>query len=452
MKNARCKVQNRRLPRANAVTGHDPRVCAHRFALCILQFAFFISAFVVRPAAAKPADGLIASPEPGWPQFRGPRRDGVSEEKGLLPVWPAGGPRLLWKASGLGTGWSSPIVTRGRVFVTGEAGDALVITALDLDGRQRWQARNGLAWKGQYPGARSSCAYSQGRLYHMNAHGRVACLDARTGAEVWAVDALERFGGRNITWGLSESVLVDGPRVILTPGGTKALMVALDKRTGATVWQTEPIEGEQAAYASPILLRWGGRRFVAGCSSRHGIGVDAETGKLAWQVPLETQFHANVAGPAYADGSVFYVAPDGPNGARYRLAAAGSEVSAEAMWHTPLDSLTGGVIVVGGCLYGSGYRKDQSWRCLDWETGQTRYSLPDLAKGAALYADGRLYVLAEDGTAALLHPTPAGFEVAGRFQLAPARGRDAWAHPVVLDGRLYLRYHDTLWCYDVRRR
>ncbi|MBE3070378.1 MAG: PQQ-like beta-propeller repeat protein, partial [Planctomycetes bacterium] len=150
------------------------------------------------------ADGLIASPEAGWPQWRGPRRDGVSLETGLLQAWPEGGPRLLWTASGLGRGWSSPIITGGRIYITGEVGDDLRIFALDLEGKKVWDVANGAAWKDPHPGARATCAYSDGRLYHMNAHGRVACLDAADGREVWAADVLERFAGRQLTWALSE--------------------------------------------------------------------------------------------------------------------------------------------------------------------------------------------------------------------------------------------------------
>ena len=421
-----------------------------RAAILLAVAAVALGVFPPNRVAGAPKEGLIASPERGWPQWRGPRRDGVSEEKGLLPAWPAEGPRLLWKAEGIGNGWSCPIIAGDRLFVTGEIGEDLAITAFDLKGRQLWQVKNGGAWKGQYPGARACCAYSQGRLYHMNAHGRVACLDARTGAEVWAVNILERFEGKNITWGLSECLLVDGRRVIVTPGGAKAAMAALDTRTGETVWATPPVEGDDPAYASPILFRWGGRRILAGCSSRHGLGVDADTGKLLWTVPLETQYRANVASPVYADGGVFFCAPDGPAGARYRLSPDGTGV--EPLWRTTLDSLTGGVLVVGGFLYGSEHRRTQSWRCVDWATGETRYSLKGLTKGAATYADGRLYCLAEDGTVALLQPDPAGFQTAGRFSLVTAKGRDAWAHPVILAGRLYLRYHGTLWCFDVRQQ
>ena len=154
--------------------------------------------------AVAAADGLIASPEPGWPQWRGPRRDGISEEKGLLGSWPEGGPKLLWKVDGLGKGWSSPVVAGGRLYVTGDVHDDLVVFAFDTGGAMQWRSENGKAWKRSFPGARAPCALSEGRLYHLNAHGRLACLEAASGKELWAFNILERFDGKNITWALSE--------------------------------------------------------------------------------------------------------------------------------------------------------------------------------------------------------------------------------------------------------
>jgi outer membrane protein assembly factor BamB len=209
-------------------------------ATIIVSAVAIAAAFVATPAFAaeapgKHAPGLVASPEADWPQWRGKYRDGISDETGLLQSWPEGGPRLLWKTSGLGKGWSSPIIVGGTIYITGDVGDACTVFAFDLDGKPRWQAANGAAWRGSYPGARAACAYSEGRLYHMNAHGRVACLEAATGKELWAVNVLETFEAKNITWAMAECLLVDGPRLVVTPGGKKAMMAALDKITGKTV-------------------------------------------------------------------------------------------------------------------------------------------------------------------------------------------------------------------------
>ena len=402
------------------------------------------------PVFADLSNGLIASEEQGWPQWRGPRRDGISDEKGLLSNWPQGGPRLLWKVEGLGTGWSSPIVVAERLYVTGDVGNDLVVFAFDRGGTEQWRVKNGKAWKGPYPGARACCAFSEGRLYHLNAHGRLACLDAGSSQELWAVNILERFSARNITWALSECLLVDGSRVIVTPSGKKALMAALDKRNGRTVWTTEPLAQDRTSHSSPILFRYAGRRVIANCSSAHGFGVNADTGKLLWTVPLRNPHGVNTATPVYGSGSVFYVTPYAELGRLYYLRANQQGIAAEHIWTSPLDTVTGGAVLVDGTLFAAGYKESKWWFGVDWQTGQTKYDLKDLTTGAAIYADGRLYCLDESGTVALLKPGNEGLDIVGRFRLVTRRVRDAWAHPVVHDGRLYLRYHDTLWCYDVK--
>jgi len=416
-----------------------------------LALSTLVPSTVIRGAeAASPlGDGLVASPEPGWPQWRGPRRDGVSDETKLLAEWPSDGPKLVWKIEGLGTGWSSPIIARERLYVTGDVGDDLTVLAFDLTGRPTWRAKNGEAWKGPYPGARACCAYSQGRVYHMNAHGRVACLDAATGNELWAVDVLEQFGGRNIMWAVSECLLIDGDRVIVTPGGTKALMAALDKQTGRTLWTTEPLDDDSASHSSPILFRYDGRRMIVNCSSAHGFGVDADTGELLWTVPLRNPHGVNVSTPVYDSGRVFFVTPYAEHGRQYRLQADGNSISVEHVWTSTIDSVTSAGVLVDGTLFAAGYRECKWWLGIDWQSGRTKYELKDLTIGAAIYADGRLYCLDERGTAALLKPTVGGLGIVGRFPLVSGRVNDAWAHPVLLDGRLYLRYHDSLWCYDV---
>lgn len=404
----------------------------------------------VRSGADAAEEGLIASPEPGWPQWRGPRRDAISHETGLLPAWPADGPRLLWKADGLGRGWSSPIVVHERVYVTGDVGDDLVVFAFDLHGRLLWQAKNGAAWQGSFPGARACCAYSQGCLYHLNAHGRLACLDAADGREAWAVDVLKRFHAENITWAISECLLIDGPRVIVTPGGPQTLVAALDKQTGQTVWTSKPLDGERTSYSSPILFRYAGRRLIANCSEGHGFGLDADRGQLLWSVPLKNVHATNVSTPLYGDGRVYYVTPYAEEGRAYRLRAEGDRIAAEQAWHSPLDTVTGSGVLVGDTLFAAGYRRNKLWLGVDWATGRTKFEQPAFTTGAAVHADGRLYVWDEAGTAGMLKPDSSGLQAAGRFRPVTGRVRDAWAHPVLLDGRLYLRYHDTLWCYDVK--
>ena len=419
--------------------------------LLLVYCLLAVSVTIFIPASLNAADGLIASPEPDWPQWRGPRRDGISNEKGLLQSWPKNGPKLLWKVDDLGKGWSSPIVVNNRLYITGDVGKDLVVFAFDTKGRPIWKVKNGKYWKNPYPGARATCAFSEGKVYNLNAHGRLACLDAASGDEIWTVNILERFDAKNITWALSECLLIDGQRVIVTPGGKKALMAALDKRNGRIIWTTEPLVNDNTSHSSPILFRYAGRRLIANCSSAHGFGVDADTGKLLWTVPLRNPHGVNASTPVYGSGSVFYVTPYAENGRLYKLIADGQSVAAEHVWTSPLDTVTGGAVLVDGTLFAAGYRKPKWWFGLDWQTGETKYELQSLTTGAAIYADGRLYCLDESGAVALLKWGNNGLETVGRFRLFEKKTRDAWAHPVLLDGRLYLRYHDTLWCYDVKR-
>lgn len=409
---------------------------------------------------AAPSARLIASPEAGWPQFRGPRRDGVSDERGLLESWPEGGPTKLWAVEGLGRGFSSPIIADGRIYLTGDIGEELHLVALDLQGRRLWQAKNGASWKDPYPGTRGSVTFSGGLLFHENAHGRVACFDAATGQELWAVNVLERFGGQNITWGLSECLLVDEQAVYVTAGGSEALLVALEKRTGNVLWKSEGLrdsEGERAtespSYVSPILVQFGDRRLVVGCSLRHLFCADAQTGALQWTRRFPTTYNVISMMPALVGDGIFMTAPHGKGGRLFRLTpptAPGAPVGAEDRWSTRLDTLQGSVVQVNGKLIGSFYGGRKGWAAVDPQNGEVLYTAPDLVKGSPLVADGRIYALCEDGWMLLLEAGEKQFEVKGRFRLADAAPRDAWAHPVIHDGRLYLRYHEMLTCYEVR--
>ncbi|MDQ3621841.1 MAG: PQQ-binding-like beta-propeller repeat protein [Verrucomicrobiota bacterium] len=409
--------------------------------------------------AAAPGAQIIASPEPDWPQFRGPRRDGVSDERGLLQTWPEGGPKVLWSTGKLGRGYSSPVIVRDRIFITGEVEGELRLFALDRQGQPAWNVAHGGAWMNPYPGARATPTYSDGKLYLMNAHGRIGCFDAGTGREKWSVEVLERFGGKNITWGLSECLLVDDRAVYVTAGGSKALLVALDKENGSVLWQSAPLADtagdgsvENASYVSPVLVRFAGRRLLVGCSLRHLYCADADTGTIQWTRRFPTAYGVISIMPALVGNGVFMTAPHGKDGALFLLQppdGPGAKVGATEGWTTTLDTLQGCVLSVGNKIVGSFYGGRKGWAAVSAATGAILYQSSDLVKGAPLLADGRLYALCEDGWMRLLEAGDQQFHEHGRFRLAEAK-RDAWAHPVVFDGRLYLRYHETLTSYDVR--
>lgn len=407
-------------------------------------------------AADVPAGRLVASPEKGWPQWRGPRRDGVCDETGLLPAWPKSGPKLLWKITGMGKGYASPIVVGSRVYMPGDVGETLTIFALDPDGKIVWQAAGGKAWKRSHRGSRASCAYSAGHIYHMNGHGRVTCLDAKTGKEVWAVDTMKRFGAKVPYFGLSECLLVDGLRVIVTPGGAKGLMAALDKTDGKTLWTSSltAMTGkppETAGYSSPILIEFGGKRMIVAISSHRVFAVDAATGETLWTHSVRLIGSACSTLPVFWKDSIFTTNAGREDQDLYRLRIAPSGKAVEQIWAQPLCNSHSSIVCAEGTLYLSTARKIKGYAQVDPATGKTKALLPPLRTACATWADGRLYVLSQEGRTFLLKPSEGTFETCGQFQLV-GKAKDAWAHPVICHGRLYLRYHDTLFCYDVQAK
>lgn len=389
----------------------------------------------------------VRSTEPDWPQWRGPRRDGVCEETGLLPSWPTGGPKCPWTAAGIGKGYSSPIVANETIYITGDKGDKLSISALGLDGSSRWETTSGASWTRSHPGSRASCTYDDGQLYHMNAHGRVACLDADTGREVWSVNALDRFDGKNITWGISESLLVYKDRVFVTPAGAKGLVAALDKRTGATIWATPPLAGEAPSYASPILIAVGKRHILVTAGARYAFAVDADTGELCWHTRHMDPEKTIVSTPVLLNNRLVFTNVSRRFGATYSVRADGG--TGERAWSAELSVGHGGLVGVDNRVVGaSGRGVVKGWMAIDPDSGSVT-ALSEMRPGSVVYADERYYCLLERGTMTLQKLTDDGFRMTGSFEFSEEN--DVWAHPVICQGRLYLRYHDTLFCYDIRR-
>ncbi len=403
---------------------------------------------------------LIASSEPDWPQFRGPRRDGRSEERGLRQTWPPAGPPKLWSIGGLGRGYSSPIIVNGKIYITGDTEAELQVFCLDDAGQKElWKAKAGLPWKHPYPGARATPTYSDGRIFLQNAHGEVRAFEAETGKILWQADLFQRFGGANITWGMSECLVADDQALYATAGGREGLVVALNKKTGETLWKSAPLpvsdtdpSPENASYVSPILFEFAGRRLLAGCSLRHLFCVDAKTGSIQWTHPIPTAYSVLAMMPVLVDDGIFMTAPHGKPGSFLRLLGpdgADGKVGFERRWETALDTCQGGVVYDEGKLIGSFYPGRKGWAAVDAESGKILYRAEDIVKGAVLYADERLYVLSENGWMRLLEAEDDQFTIRGEFRLAQA-ANDAWAHPVILSHRLYLRYQEELHCFDVK--
>ncbi|MQA30344.1 MAG: PQQ-binding-like beta-propeller repeat protein [Luteitalea sp.] len=408
-----------------------------------------------RSAAIVTAAGLAAAVPQAqapldWPQWRGPDRSGISRESTLLTQWPAAGPPVVWSATNLGAGYGSISVSGERVFVQGMRNRQSTVTSLNrADGRVVWQKAVGAAASNDRgPGPRSTPSVDGDRLYVLTENGDLACLRVTEGSVVWQRNVLKEFGGRNIPWLISESPLVDGARVIVSPGGRNAGMVALDKMSGATVWTTKELSDE-AGYASPIVADVQGVRTVMTMTAEAGVGVRAADGKLMWRYRQAANNTANTTTPVYADDKVFYTSAYGTGGALLGLKAESGEIRAQEIYFTrDMQNHHGGVVLVNGYLYGY---NNSILTCLDFATGKMMWRDRSVGKGAVSYADGHLYILSEDNVVGLVQAAPGGYRERGRFRIAD-QGAPSWAHPVVSGARLYIRNQGTLASYDVKAR
>ncbi|MEW6358282.1 MAG: PQQ-binding-like beta-propeller repeat protein [Planctomycetota bacterium] len=417
----------------------------------ILRLRAIIVLFVFVNILLPPCRSVRGDGPSEWPQFHGPRRDNKSDETGLLKQWPPGGPTLLWTARGLGHGYSTVAISGGMIYTTGSIVDVTALTALDLNGKVVWTTKNGPAYKRQYPGTRGTPTLDGDRLYHENADGDVVCLDAKTGKTVWGLNILEKFGGRNVHWGMAESLLIDGKNLICSPGGEEAAVVALDKMTGETVWVCKGA-GDRLGYSSPIIFTHGGVRQIVTMTHCAVIGVRADTGELLWRSEHATPYHTNIDDPIHHDGCVFITSWT-TGSELIRLKAEGARVAAERVWESKgMDNEHGGVILVDGHLYGgfSTIDGETPWVCLEWATGRRKYAEGGFSRCSMTWAEGLFYALNHNRVAALIRATPDSFEIVSRFTIPEGGKGPTWAHPVVCGGRLYIRHGDFLYCYDIQ--
>jgi outer membrane protein assembly factor BamB len=415
-----------------------------------------------------------------WPCWRGPDRTGLSPETGLLKTWPAGGPRLLWKITGLGDGYSTPSIAGDRSFVMGSKGRTEQVIALELkDGKRIWGTNVGS--EGQsWPGPRSTPTVDGDRVYAISSNGNLVCLGAGKGNVIWKKSLLSDFGGRHGKWNYAESPLIDGDNLICAPGGSKATIVALDKKTGRLVWKSAitlpskataagparggPARGGRggrggmggmnmgyntASYASAIVAEFGGvRQYV---HFLHGgvVGVDAADGKLLWNYDRPAQgSNANAATPIVHDGTVFAASAYRNGGGLAKIVKDGQRFRAEQVYFSEeMQNHHGGMLLIGGYLYGT---NNTSLVCLEFRTGKVMWTNRSAGKGSIAYADGHLVHRGENGTVVLVEANSAGFKQKGRFDPPGRSAQKAWPHPVIAGGKMYLRDWDRLFCYDVK--
>ena len=383
-----------------------------------------------------------------WPQWRGPKRDGLSTETGLLKQWPAGGPKQIWSVDGLGAGYGSVAIAGDRIYVQGSLNRRSSVHALDRAiGKMLWTVVIGPEGDNDRgDGPRSTPTVEGGQVWVMTESGDLACLQAADGGVVWKKNALKDLKGRNPNWLLSESPLVDGEKLIFTPGGRAASLVAVDKQSGKWIWSSQELSDE-AGYASCIVCEVGGVRCYTTLTAEAGVGVRAADGKLMWRYSKPANGTANCATPVFGQDKVFYSSAYGTGGGVLALSAAGGAVKSSELWfNRELMNHHGGVVLVNGHLYGF---SNSILTCLEFETGKVKWKDRSVGKGSLTFADGRLYLLGEGQTAGMADATPEGYHERGRFSI-PDHGKPSWAHPAVCGGRLYIRNQGQLQCFDVK--
>jgi outer membrane protein assembly factor BamB len=420
------------------------------------------------PAALAMLAAVVAAPARAddWPTFRGTDRTGVAPDTDLLEAWPAEGPTLVWKTAGAGRGYASPAVAGDRIFTLGDG----LSTADDPDeyltcfdratGKRLWKTKTGRPWtdgKEDWQSSRSTPTVAGGKVYVLSPHGQLVACAVKDGREIFRVDLKAApFGGKKgDSWGYSESVTIDGNRLICTPGGEQSTLVALDANTGRPLWACQAPDARGAGHASIVTTTLKGRKVFVQTTASGAFGVDAKTGKLLWSYPIE-QTTAVIPTPIVKDDLVFIAAGYKRGGALLRqVPGPGGDVTIEEVWgmKPELANKHGGIVLIGDHLYGCADDQPILF-CAELETGRIVWKQRGSGKNsvALAAADGHLYARFADGTLALVPADPGGYREVAAFTIPGSGDRPSWPHPVIVDGRLYLREGDALLCYDVRAR
>ncbi len=391
-----------------------------------------------------------------WPCYHGPLRNNISAEKGLLASWPKDGPKLLWTASGLGHGYSSVAVAGGRIFSAGMSGKDTFVIALDPNGKVLWRRKNGESWQASedqswavsYAGSRGTPTIDGDSVYHLSELGRLTAFDAASGKELWHRDSISEFKAPKPKYGYCESVLVLGNRVFFCPGGTEGYVVALDKKSGKTIWSNKSFD-DPIGYSALVPAAIGDIGQLIGLSAKRIFAVDPGNGKLLWQYAFGNERNNSATDVIVHDDQVYASSGYGKGSVLLQPVRQADGIwTVKSVWTSELlDNHHGGVILVDGYVYGAG-QEAKGWTCLNITDGQKLWQSP--GKGSLTYADGRLYCLDETGRMTLVEPAKEGWKKISEFSV-PRGGQGAyWAHPVVCGGRLYIRHSDTLYAYAIK--
>jgi outer membrane protein assembly factor BamB len=391
------------------------------------------------------SSALVAQTSGEWPQWRGANRDGISKETGLMKQWPADGPPLVWKAAGAGAGYSSFAVSGGRIFTMGLRGNREYVIAFDtVTGKELWATAHGSRFQNDRgDGPRGTPTVDGDKVYALGGNGDLSSLDTKTGSIVWGMNVLKKFGGENPNWGISESPLVIGDKLLITAGGPGASVVALNKKDGSLIWKSQ---SDGAGYSSGMPMQIGNATQVVFFTQKRAIGLDLKDGKLVWEYPRASNDVANVATPIVRGNRVFISSDYGTGAGMVEIKADGK--AQEVYFTKDMRNHHASSVLIGDYLYGF---SSSILTAMRFDTGEVAWRDRSVGKGSLVYADGNLYAFSENGVVGLIEATPTGYSEKGRFRIQQGN-LPTWTHPVVAGGRLYLRDQDTIYVYDVRTK
>jgi outer membrane protein assembly factor BamB len=390
-------------------------------------------------------------------QWRGPNRDGIFHETGLLKQWPENGPAKILEVEKIGKGWSSPIYAGEMIYTTGMIDTLDYLSAIDMKGNIKWQVSYGRSWNQSYPDTRSTPVVDDDRIYVQSGTGRVACINKDSGKEIWAKEVDKDFNGVYHIWGNSETPLIFDNMVICSPGGNETSIVALDKMTGNTIWESKSVGGPRA-YLSATIYNYKNFRYVLAATGTHLLALTPETGDIVWSYKYYDAEKWDQDGliwtntPTYKDDDIFISMGYDYPAVMLKMSADGKSVS-EKFSNIILDNHFGGLILSDGYVYGANWTDNNrgKWVCMDWNTGEIKYETDWDTKGSLVMADGLLYAYNERGNVGLIEPNPDSFKVVSQFKLKGGAGPH-WAHPFIADGKLFLRHGEVLFVYDIKEK
>ncbi len=389
-------------------------------------------------------------------EWRGPERSGIYNESGLMKKWPDGGPVLLWEVSNMGDGYSSPTVTDDAIYITGRKDSSDVLIALTLDGKKKWEVKYGKAWMTNHTGSRSTPTYYNGNLFLISGSGDIVCVGS-DGKIKWSKNHYSLYESKPIMFGISESPLIVDNKVIASPGGKKASIVAFETKDGKVVWETEPLN-QEPQYINPKLIEYAGKKMIVTVMGTDILAVNAKDGKVIWKVDYakvnaaEGRVRKNHAiTPIYRDGYILIA--NGYNWVALKLKLSADGNSVDIVWENRnFDPQHGGVVLLGNNIFGANHQSKPTdeWVCVDWTTGKTLWTSKWNVRGSIISADGMLYLFEEkSGKVALAKADNTKLDIVSEFQITKGEG-PFWAHPVIDNGRLYIRHGTVLMVYKIK--